>query len=80
MMCEICDQLKRQYGMAVSELHMANEHLRRSKAGSLDAALSRREVHQSLAGLIAAEAEMKSHRGWHMTVPMISAPQAAVSL
>ena len=80
MDCEICLSLKASYATAVSELHTANEHLRRAKAGSLDAALSRREVHHSLSGLIAAETELRSHKAWHlqcMTMAPVMAEHAA---
>jgi hypothetical protein len=84
MNCEICEQLNGQYGSAVSDLHTANQHLRHSKAGSLEAALSRRQVHQSLNNLIAAEAELKSHKSWHIgsltALQVATAPEAAASL
>jgi hypothetical protein len=84
MHCEICEQLNGQYGSAVSDLHTANQHLRHSKAGSLEAALSRRQVHQSLHNLIAAEAELKSHKTWHIgcltVMPTATATETAASL
>ena len=66
MHCEICDQVNVQYANAVENLHQANQHLRQTKFGTLDSALSRRKVHDALHALIAAEAEKTAHRSWHI--------------
>jgi len=68
MHCEICDQFNRQYAAAVDALHVANQHQRVAKLGTLQFALSRREVHESLSALIAAEGELQAHRAWHVAV------------
>lgn len=66
MKCEICTTLGLHYQKAVDALHVANQHLRMVKLGTLQSALCRREVHDSLNGLIAADAELKAHRAWHI--------------
>ncbi len=66
MHCETCEDLGRQYKDAVHALNLANQHLRQAKLGTLQSALSRREVHDSLNALIAAETETKAHKAWHI--------------
>lgn len=79
MQCEICTQLKNDYGAAVSRLRVANEHLRRSRSGTVDAALNRRAVHHGLQMLIASEAEWKSHRAFHVECLSPVAPDAGIA-
>jgi hypothetical protein len=66
MHCELCDEVKRHYNKAVLSLHSANQRLRRSSAGTLEAALRRREVHANLSSLIAAAGQMTAHTASHL--------------
>ncbi len=74
MHCEVCEHLNHRYSLAVDALHVANQHLRIAKLGTLQFALSRREVHDSLQALVAAEGEVSTHRAWHVAA-VASAPR-----
>ena len=66
MPCEACEALNARYRGAVNDLQSANAKLKTMKHGTVQAAVARREVHDSLGALIAAEAEIKTHKASHM--------------
>jgi hypothetical protein len=54
------------YRAAVNDLQSANAHLKIARPGTVESAVARREVHDSLRALIAAEAALKAHKAWHI--------------
>jgi hypothetical protein len=82
MPCDACEASNLRYRAAVNRLQSANAHLRVARLGTVQAAVARREVHDGLRALIAAEADLKAHKAWHIealtTVPADSPRAVAV--
>ena len=82
MSCDTCEALNVRYRAAVHGLQSANARLRVTRFGTVEAAVARREVHDSLRALIAAEAEQKAHKAWHIesltAIPAVGTRAVAV--
>ena len=80
MPCDACETLNARYRGAVSNLQSANAKLKITKLGTVQAAVARRAVHDSLRALIAAEAEIKTHKAQHIeSLTTIPAEPVAVA-
>jgi hypothetical protein len=66
MSCDLCEALNVRYRAAVNRLQSANAHMKITRLGTVEAAVARREVHDGLRTLIAADNEMKAHKAWHI--------------
>jgi hypothetical protein len=79
MPCDACEELNARYRASIHQLQSANAHLKIARTGTVEAAIARREVHESLRGLIAAESDLKAHRAWHIE-SLTALPSGAASL